>query len=227
MEPSELDNFQSLVASLASYLAIDSTMAAPPRIILVGEKMPSKALKENLSLSTSRGPSLSWSTARKSRVKQSFIIFFYLTAFVFTIALCAFSIKRVEKSTTHSGNQIRAASPQDVGTAQASSLLIPKPTGVLNVFQVSSPVLGPQGIISNILPLDEEVNATANNPESAGNPATIGTQCSVILMEFTFANSFGKPFVGKIPISTQENRRGTDGNQETTPLQAVCKTQIP
>ena len=80
-------------------------------------------------------------------------------------------------------HQTRDTLPRDDATSA---------TGVLQVFQVNSPVLGSDGIIdggSNASLAPGEVGAAA----SGGN----GT-CNITLMEFTFANSFGKPFVGEL-----------------------------
>lgn len=57
------------------------------------------------------------------------------------------------------------------------------------VFQVDAPVLGAGGFIFDG---DNTTASTLGASES-------GTTCSVTLMEFSFAESFGKPFVGMFP----------------------------
>ncbi|KAF8852055.1 hypothetical protein BDZ45DRAFT_750058 [Acephala macrosclerotiorum] len=56
------------------------------------------------------------------------------------------------------------------------------------VFQVDAPVLGAGGFIFDG---DNVTSSTLGGTDSGS-----GSECSVTLMEFSFANSFGKPFVG-------------------------------
>lgn len=63
-------------------------------------------------------------------------------------------------------------------------------TAVLNVFQVSLPVLGSIGANSGS-PFISNSTDTARNIS-----ATTKSGCQLTLMEFSFADSFAKPFVG-------------------------------
>lgn len=83
----------------------------------------------------------------------------------------------------------RDASPQDAIPTQTTSFM-PSSTTVLNVFQVSTPVLGSDQIIRYAVMNNTSANTTFLDPTITGN-------CKVTLMDFSFANSFGNPFVGK------------------------------
>lgn len=76
--------------------------------------------------------------------------------------------------------------PTTTSSATASS------TTALNVFQVSLPVLGSSGSISVNSLNDNSTDATGNAS------ATAKPSCHVTLMEFSFVDSFAKPFVGMI-----------------------------
>ena len=101
----------------------------------------------------------------------------------------------------------RFTSRQDTLASTASSAS-PSPTGVLNVFQVSTPVLAPSALGEEMLS-----NDTASVPTNASTPST--SNCQVTLMEFSFVDSFGKPFVGKPAISMVFLNSGP-GADETT-----------
>jgi hypothetical protein len=89
----------------------------------------------------------------------------------------------------------RSAAPQDAGTTTVSSLTIPSSTSSasltsttpVEIFQVFSPVLGSTGLIGSNGPV---ANITATEAS--------GSSCQVTLMEHSFADSFGKPFVGML-----------------------------
>ena len=74
----------------------------------------------------------------------------------------------------------------------ASSASTQTPT-VQEDFQVYQPVLTPSGTV------DETVlaNGVENTTTIAESPAS--TSCEVLLMEHSFGNSYGSPFVGKLP----------------------------
>jgi len=91
----------------------------------------------------------------------------------------------------------RSTSSQDPGilTTSSGSLLSTSTTdssqssstvAVQEVFQVSTPVAQPQGNI-----YDDSSDNISNS-----SAARTSQGCQVMLMNFTFANSFGKPFVG-------------------------------
>jgi hypothetical protein len=96
---------------------------------------------------------------------------------------------RVE-SVTALNISIRDASPQETIPTQTTSLFLLS-TAVLNVFQVCTPVLGSDQIIHYAVMNNASANTTALDP------TITGSRCQVTLMEFSFADSFGKPFVGK------------------------------
>jgi hypothetical protein len=89
----------------------------------------------------------------------------------------------------------RSAAPQDATTTTISSLTVssstssasPSSTTPVEIFQVVSPVLGSTGLIGSGGPV---ANATASEAS--------GSSCQVTLMEHSFADSFGKPFVGML-----------------------------
>ncbi|KAH8674524.1 peptide N-acetyl-beta-D-glucosaminyl asparaginase amidase A-domain-containing protein [Tricladium varicosporioides] len=96
--------------------------------------------------------------------------------------------------TTHSSRDIKnnaVRSPQEQATATVLSLttsIAPTPTAILDVFQVSIPVLGPSGL------LDTTGNASLSETNTIDTNG--GIRCEVKLMEFVFNTSFGKPFIG-------------------------------
>ena len=74
--------------------------------------------------------------------------------------------------------------------AAATSSALPTPTGVLDVFQVYQPVLGPQG------PVDETVSGSGQETTTTIDSASSSDSCEVLLMKYDFAYSYGLPFVG-------------------------------
>lgn len=85
--------------------------------------------------------------------------------------------------------EARGVTAQETAAATTSAAS-PSPTGVLNVFQLSTPVLGSQSLRDAFVG-NSTSNATAIDPNASG------INCQVTLMRFDFANSFGKPFIGK------------------------------
>jgi Peptide N-acetyl-beta-D-glucosaminyl asparaginase amidase A len=89
----------------------------------------------------------------------------------------------------------RSAAPQDATTTTISSLTIssstssasPSSTTPVEIFQVFSPVLGTTGLVGSNGPV---ANTTATEAS--------GSSCQVTLMEHSFSDSFGKPFVGTL-----------------------------
>ena len=69
-------------------------------------------------------------------------------------------------------------------TTSAAGSASPAIATPLRVFQVDTPVLAPNGVINDG---DNDTTLAATTAESS---------CSVTLMEFSFGDSFGKPFVG-------------------------------
>lgn len=61
---------------------------------------------------------------------------------------------------------------------------------VLEVFQVYQPVLTPSGITAQTIAGDGSANTTTILPTAASD------SCKVLLMEYSFGYSYGKPFVG-------------------------------
>jgi hypothetical protein len=128
-------------------------------------------------------------------------------------------------STRSARHNIRSASPQEAAssttssstTSVASSAATASSTGVLNVFQVSTPVVQPQGRINDDS-IDTSVNTTTSTASDEG--------CRVTLMTFTFANSFGKPFVGMQPLLSLQLLILT-AFQEIINHQPVLTTPIP
>ena len=86
-------------------------------------------------------------------------------------------------------SSVELVARQDASTSTTTSPILSS-NGVLNVFQVSLPVLGPFGLLNGNLLTDNSTDDTGNDTTTA-KPS-----CQVTLMEFSFANSFGKPFVG-------------------------------
>lgn len=71
------------------------------------------------------------------------------------------------------------------------------------VFQIDAPVLGAGGFI-----FDGDNVTTSTVGAGADTDGTSGSGgCTVVLMEFSFANSFGKPFVGRLILFTSLPRR--------------------
>lgn len=68
-------------------------------------------------------------------------------------------------------------------------------TGALEVFQVYQPVLTPSGATDETTLSDGKENTTT----IAQTEST--KSCEVVLMEHSFAQSYGLPFVGKSPFS--------------------------
>jgi hypothetical protein len=67
------------------------------------------------------------------------------------------------------------------------------------VFQVDAPVLGAGGFIFD----GDNVTASSIGSSADGNTNGVtGEDCSVTLMVFSFAGSFGKPFVGSLLVSS-------------------------
>jgi hypothetical protein len=75
-------------------------------------------------------------------------------------------------------------------------LASPASTIPVQVFQVFPPVLGSTGLI-------ESNRAVANTNVTDAS----GSSCQVILMEHSFATSFGKPFVGVLKDETSLKAR--------------------
>lgn len=63
-------------------------------------------------------------------------------------------------------------------------------SSVLEVFQVYQPVLTPSGVTGETTSSDGSENTTTIAPAASSSP------CEVLLMQHTFAYSYGQPFVG-------------------------------
>ena len=104
------------------------------------------------------------------------------------------SISKSVSSTTlpnSSLTTIPTASSSPV-TPSSSSAANATATGILQVFQLDPPVMGPGQVI-----LDDGVgNISTGDIVPGGNGGT-GALCQVTLMEHEFKDSFGQPFVGK------------------------------
>lgn len=111
---------------------------------------------------------------------------FWITT-IFCISIVTYVTFYNEPSNEHpqASNWNRITSRQD------GNSLLPSSSTLLNVFQVSIPVLGPYGIITS-----RKSNQSLSHPTQI-EPTAYFPVCQVILMEFSFANSFGKPFIGK------------------------------
>lgn len=88
-----------------------------------------------------------------------------------------------------SASSTSIASIASIGIAMATAVATP-----LRVFQVDAPVLGAKGFIFD----GDNVTATGLGGGDESENGGIEGGCSVTLMEFTFAQSFGKPFVGML-----------------------------
>lgn len=80
--------------------------------------------------------------------------------------------------------------PLTKNDAVASSAATPSPTGVLDVFQVYQPVISPSGATAEIT----MENGSENT--SSISPTTTLQSCQLLLMDHSFGNSYGMPFVG-------------------------------
>jgi len=94
----------------------------------------------------------------------------------------AASFITISSSSSSSSSSINAASATSTDVSASAT-----PTGITKIIQVDGPLLGPQGVVMSD-------GGTVN---SAGLVGLGGTSCQVMLMEFEFKDSFGKPFVGE------------------------------
>lgn len=81
----------------------------------------------------------------------------------------------------------------DIDAASPTITTYAAATTPLECFQVAEPVPSPAGL--SALPDGSATRALTEN----GNNAATGNEapCGVVLMEHTFANSYGAPFIGK------------------------------
>lgn len=77
-----------------------------------------------------------------------------------------------------------------VSTTSTTSTAAATSTGVLEVFQVYPPVLTPDGVTDETILSDRSGNTTVFDSTAAA------TTCQVLLMDFSFGNTYGNPFVG-------------------------------
>jgi hypothetical protein len=61
----------------------------------------------------------------------------------------------------------------------------------LSCFQVAPPVLGPSG------PVYQSLDGHVSNRTAAGDEVTPKSPCTKVLMNYSFSQSYGRPFVGR------------------------------
>ena len=117
---------------------------------------------------------------------------------LFRLSICClmylyFSSTLLTRLSTHKGSTLPAnfnnigLEPRQEARPSTTTFITPSSTAVLNIFQVSTPVLGSRSIAGDII---QTSNASTIDTEASH------AKCQVTLMEFSFVNSFGKPFVG-------------------------------
>jgi len=149
-----------------------------------------------------------WERKKQASMKELFTKI-YVVILACSIALFGSALLLMRSSSPDTGLSssftARSVAPQDATTttisttatlsttttifslvgASSTSSASPTSTTPVEIFQVFSPVLGSTGLIGSNGPVANTSAAEAS-----------GTSCQVTLMEYSFADSFGKPFVG-------------------------------
>ncbi|GAP90525.1 putative asparagine amidase a [Rosellinia necatrix] len=118
--------------------------------------------------------------------------------------LVATALARADPGAIHPFAKYRNLALGDTASsAGAAETEAPTPTptrSVLECFQVAEPVLTPSGVTrrdTSVLPKFAPADQKPIDAAAAATDTGASSPCAVVLMEHTFVNSYGFPFVGK------------------------------